>query len=99
MLEAFSENVIQSIVIAQDLARLENSEFVEFNHILEGLILNKRSSAGYILNKLKIQEKKYTLSIYLNRYLSMKFNFQNLLKISLKRRLKIQEKYWEVRHP
>ena len=58
MLEVFSENVIQSIVIAQDLARLENSEFVEFNHILEGLSLNKRSSAGYILNKLKIQEKK-----------------------------------------
>ncbi len=55
--ETFSENTIQSILISQDLARAEKTKFVELHHILESLILNKKSSAGVILTKLKIQAK------------------------------------------
>ena len=57
MYEKFSENAIKSIIISQDLARAEKSKFVELHHILGSLILNKKSSAGVILNKLKIQAK------------------------------------------
>ena len=62
--ETFSENIIKSIIISQDLARAEKSKFVELHHILESLILNKNSSAGVILRKLKIQAKDiYTKEI------------------------------------
>ena len=57
MFEAFSENVIQLILTSQDLARSEKSQFVELQHIFGGLIHNKNSSAGLILDKLKIQRK------------------------------------------
>ena len=53
--ETFSENVIESILISQDLARAEKAKFVELHHILGSLILNKKSSAGVILSKLKFQ--------------------------------------------
>ena len=53
----FSENVIQIILTSQELARAENSRSVELHHILRGLIHHKKSSAGIILEKLKIQEK------------------------------------------
>ena len=69
--ETFSENVIESILISQDLARAEKAKFVELHHILGSLILNKKSSAGVILSKLKIQAKniypkeyKYNSSFY-----------------------------------
>ena len=55
--ETFSENVIESILIPQDLARAEKAKFVELHHILGSLILNKKSSAGVILSKLKFQPK------------------------------------------
>ena len=42
---------------SQELARSENSQSVELHHILRGLIHHKKSSAGIILEKLKIQEK------------------------------------------
>ena len=57
MYEKFSENAIKSIIISQDLARADKSKFVELHHILGSLILNKKSSAGVILSKLKIQAK------------------------------------------
>ena len=53
----FSENVIQIILTSQELARAENSQSVELHHILRSLIYHKKSSAGVILEKLKIQEK------------------------------------------
>ena len=53
----FSENVIQIILTSQELARVENSQSVELHHIMGGLIHHKKSSAGIILEKLKIQEK------------------------------------------
>ena len=56
--ETFSENTIESILISQDLARAEKAKFVELHHILGSLILNKKSSAGVILSKLKFQPKK-----------------------------------------
>ena len=55
--ETFSENTIESILISQDLARAEKAKFVELHHILGSLILNKKSSAGVILGKLKFQPK------------------------------------------
>ena len=55
--DIFSENTIQSILISQDIARAEKTKFVELHHILDSLILNKKSSAGAILRKLKIQAK------------------------------------------
>ena len=55
--ETFSENTIESILISQDLARAEKAKFVELHHILGSLILNKKSSAGVILKKLKFQPK------------------------------------------
>ena len=57
MLESFSENVIQIILTSQDLARAEKSKFVELRHLWGGLIQNKKSSAGVILDKLKIQSE------------------------------------------
>ena len=57
MREIFSENVIQIIMTSQELARAENSQSVELHHILGGLIHHKKSSAGVILEKLKIQKK------------------------------------------
>ena len=53
----FSENVIQIILTSQELARAENSQSVELHHLLGGLIHHKKSSAGVILEKLKIQKK------------------------------------------
>ena len=53
--ETFSENTIESILISQDLERAEKAKFVELHHILGSLILNKKSSAGVILNKLNFQ--------------------------------------------
>ena len=61
MLESFSENVIQIILTSQDLARAEKSKFVELRHLWGGLIQNKKSSAGVILDKLKIQAKNINL--------------------------------------
>ena len=49
-----SENSIQAIVIAQDLARSEKSEFVELHHILGGLKQNKKSYAANLLSKFNI---------------------------------------------
>lgn len=57
MYEQFSENAIRSIIISQDLARAEKSKFVELHHIIGSLILNKKSSAGVILNRFKIKGK------------------------------------------
>ena len=57
----FSENVIQIILTSQELARAENSQSVELHHILRSLIYHKKSSAGVILEKLKIQEKDGTI--------------------------------------
>ena len=57
MLEIFSENVIQIILTSQELARAENSKSVDLHHLLGGLIYHKKSSAGVILEKLKIQKK------------------------------------------
>ena len=49
-----SKNSIQAIVIAQDLARLEKSEFVELHHILGGLKQNKKSYTANLLYKFNI---------------------------------------------
>tara|TARA_B100000579_G_C22793796_1_gene835982 strand:- start:778 stop:1608 length:831 start_codon:yes stop_codon:yes gene_type:complete len=49
-----SENSIQAIVIAQDLARSEKIEFVELHHILGGLKQNKKSYAANLLSKFNI---------------------------------------------
>ena len=57
MREIYSENVIQIILTSQELARAENSQLVELHHLLGGLIHHKKSSAGVILEKLKIQKK------------------------------------------
>ena len=46
---------------SQDLARAEKSKFVELHHLWWGLIQNKKSSAGVILDKLKIQAKDINL--------------------------------------
>ena len=61
MLESFSENVIQIILTSQNLARAEKSKFVELHHLWGGLVQNKKSSAGLILDKLKIQAKDINL--------------------------------------
>ena len=50
------------ILTSQDLARAEKSKFVELRHLWGGLIQNKKSSAGVILDKLKIQGKDINLS-------------------------------------
>ena len=62
-----SENSIQAILIAQELARREESKFVELQHILGGLKQNKKSYAGKLLNKLNIaiHEKNFN-SYYIN---------------------------------
>ena len=86
---------------SQELARVENSQSVELHHILGGLIHHKKSSAGIILEKLKIQEKDINFPEIQNNVffyeVALSKSSQNVLQKALEESTKLERWHTDLR--